>query len=58
MLWINKKGLKNKKGKDEKTRIIISFRSKHQIPLFMVIREYYNKKTKESVFAEVLFEIE
>lgn len=49
---------KNKKSKFEKTRISISFKGKNQIPLFMIVREYYNKKTSEIVFAEVLFEIE
>lgn len=49
---------KNKKSKFEKTRISISFKSKNQIPLFMIIREYYDKRTNEIVFAEVLFEID
>ncbi len=49
---------KNKKSIFEKTRISISFKGKNQIPLFMVVREYYNKKTNEIVFAEILFEIE
>lgn len=35
---------KNKKSIFEKTRISISFKGKNQIPLFMVVREYYNKK--------------
>ena len=37
---------KNKKSKSEKTKISISFKGKNQIPLFMIVREYYNKKTK------------
>ncbi len=49
---------KNKKSKFEKTRISISFRGENQIPLFMIVREYYNKKTNEIVFAEILFEID
>ncbi len=49
---------KNKKSKCEKTRIVISFKSKNQIPLLIVVREYYDKRTKEIVFAEILFEIE
>lgn len=49
---------KNKKAKNEKTKIRISFKSKNQIPLLMIIREYYNKTTNEIVFAEILFEIE
>ena len=49
---------KNKKSKSEKTKISISFKGKNQIPLFMIVRKYYNKKTNELVFAEVLFEIE
>ena len=49
---------KNKKSKFEKTRISISFKSKNQIPLFMIVRKYYDKKTNEIVFAEVLVEIE
>lgn len=49
---------KNKKSKFEKTRILISFKSKNQIPLLMVVREYYDKRTNEIVFAEILFEIE
>ena len=49
---------KNKKSKSEKTRIAISFKSKNQIPLFMIVRKYYDKKTNEIVFAEVLVEME
>ena len=49
---------KNKKSKIKKTRISISFKSKNQIPLLMVVREYYDKRTNEIVFAEILFEIE
>ena len=49
---------KNKKREWEKTKIRISFRSKNQISLFMIIREYYNKRTNEMTFAEILFEIE
>ncbi len=51
---------KNKKSKYEKTKtkIKISFKSKYQTPLFMIIREYYDKKTNEITYAEILFEIE
>lgn len=49
---------KNKKKEWEKTKIRISFRSKNQMSLFMIIREYYNKRTNEITFAEILFEIE
>lgn len=49
---------KNKKRAWEKTKIRISFRSKNQIPLLMIIREYYNKRTNEITFAEILLEIE
>ena len=49
---------KKNKSKFEKTRISISFKSKNQIPLLMVVREYYDKRTNEIVFAEILFEIE
>lgn len=48
---------KNKKQKWEKTKIRMSFRSKNQTSLFMIIREYYNKRTSEITFAEILFEI-
>lgn len=49
---------KNKKREWEKTKIRMSFRSKNQTSLFMIIREYYNKRTNEITFAEILFEIE
>lgn len=49
---------KNKKKEWEKTKIRISFRSKCQTSLFMIVREYYNKRTNEITFAEILFEIE
>ena len=49
---------KNKKREWEKTKIRISFRSKNQISLFMIIREYYNKRTNEITIAAILFEIE
>lgn len=49
---------KNKKREWEKTKIRMSFRSKNQISFFMIIREYYNKRTNEITFAEILFEIE
>ena len=49
---------KNKKSKYEKTKIKISFKSKYQTSLFMIIREYYDKKTNEITYAEILFEIE
>ncbi len=49
---------KNKKSKNEKTKIRIYFRSKNQSSLLMIVREYYNKKTNEIVFAEILLEIE
>ena len=39
-----------------KTRITFSFRSKNQIPLFMVIKEYYDDDGNIE-FAKVLFEI-
>lgn len=39
-----------------KTRIIFSFKSKTQIPLFMVIKEYYDDDGNIE-FAKVLFEI-
>lgn len=43
--------------KGEKTGIIFSFRGKGQLPLFMIIKEYFNENG-EIDFAEVLFEIE
>ncbi len=47
------------KRKKELTRIIISFRSKYQSPLIMVIKEYYatkqDKKDNNCYWAEVLF---
>ena len=46
---------KNKKSKTEKR---ISFKSKYQTPLFMIVREYYDKRTNEVTYAEILFEIE
>ena len=49
---------KNKKREWEKTKIRISFKIEHQTPLLMIIREYYNKRTNEITFAEILFEIE
>ena len=53
---------RNKKLINEKTKIVISFRSKNkryiQTSLLLVIREYYNKNTNEVVYAEVLLEIE
>lgn len=49
---------KNKKREGEKTKIRMSFRSNNQISFFMIIREYYNKRTNEIIFAEILFEIE
>lgn len=58
MLKIKRNKLINKKEKWEKTRITISFRSKNQAPLLMIIREYYNKRTKEITYAEVLFSID
>ena len=39
-----------------KTRIIFSFKSKRQMPLFMVIKEYYDDNG-DIEFAKVLFEI-
>lgn len=56
-MQIKKYKLKNKKQEWEKTKIRISFRSKNQIPLLLIIREYYNKRTNEITYAEVLFEI-
>lgn len=38
-----------------KTRIRISFKSKNQAPLFMIVREYYNDGMV--FYAEVLFEV-
>jgi len=38
----------------DKTRIFISFKSKNQLPWFMVIKEYY--ESGEVVFAKVLYE--
>lgn len=49
---------KNKKSKTEKTKIRISFKNKYQMSLFMIVREYYDKKTNEITYAEILFEIE
>ena len=49
---------KNKKSKNEKTKIRISFKNKRQMSLFMIIREYYDKRTYEITYAEILFEIE
>ena len=43
--------------RDEKTGIIFSFRGKNQLPLFMIIKEYFDENG-EVDFAEVLFEIE
>lgn len=40
-----------------KTKITFSFRGKNQLPLFMVIKEYYNAQG-ELDFAKVLFEIQ
>ena len=39
-----------------KTRIRFSFKSKNQLPLFMVIKEYYDGNG-DIEFAEVLFQI-
>ena len=44
--------------KSNRTKIIISFKSKYQTPLFMIVREYYDKRTNEVTYAEILFEIE
>lgn len=44
--------MKNK----EKTKIRFGFRSKYQLPLFMIIKEYYDING-ELYFAKVLFEI-
>lgn len=41
----------------KKTGIIFSFRGKGQLPLFMIIKEYFDKNG-EVEFAKVLFEIE
>lgn len=43
--------------KGKKTGIIFSFRGKGQLPLFMIIKEYFDKNG-EVEFAKVLFEIE
>lgn len=40
----------------EKIGIIFSFRGKGQLPLFMIIKEYFNDNGQIE-FAEVLFEI-
>lgn len=42
--------------KGEKTGIIFSFKGKGQLPLFMIIKEYFDDNG-EIEFAEVLFEI-
>lgn len=39
-----------------KTGITFSFRSEYQLPLFMIIKEYYDEN-REVEFAKVLFEI-
>ena len=39
-----------------KTRISFGFKSKRQLPLFMVIKEYYDKDGNIE-YAKVLFEI-
>ena len=49
---------KNKKSNSEKTKITLIFKIKYKTPLFMIIREYYDKKTNEITYAEILFEIE
>ena len=41
----------------DKTGIIFSFRGKGQMPLFMIIKEYFDKNG-EVEFAKILFEIE
>ena len=41
----------------DKTGIIFSFRGKNQLPLFMIIKEYFDKNG-DIEFAKVLFEIE
>jgi hypothetical protein len=38
-----------------KTRITISFKSKTQLPLIMVIKEFY--ENNQIVFAKVLFQL-
>ncbi|MCI9015949.1 MAG: hypothetical protein HFJ53_02115 [Clostridia bacterium] len=43
--------------KGKKTGIIFSFRGKGQLPLFMIIKEYFDENG-EVDFAKVLFEIE
>jgi hypothetical protein len=40
----------------EKKRIRFGFRSKYQMPLFMIWREYWQEE--EIVFAEVIFKID
>ena len=40
----------------KRTRISFSFRSKNQLPFFMVIKEYYDENG-QVYFAKVLFEI-
>ena len=41
--------------KGEKTKTRFGFRSKHQMPIFMVWREFW--KDGEMVFAKVIFKI-
>lgn len=43
--------------KGEKTGIIFSFRGKGQLPLFMIIKEYFDENG-EVDFAKILFQIE
>lgn len=43
--------------KGKKTGIIFGFRGKNQLPLFMIIKEYFDENG-EVDFAKVLFEIE
>jgi hypothetical protein len=41
---------------DNKTVIRVSYKSKHQIPMIMVTKEYY--ENGELVYAEVLFQLD
>ena len=48
--------IKNRNLKKQEYQYLL--KAKNQIPLLMVVREYYDKRTNEIVFAEILFEIE
>lgn len=45
----------------ELTKLILSFRSKQQLPLFMVVKEHYKYnlyENKEEFYAEIIFQIQ